>query len=445
MKIFHTKTYICANIYLRTEGKARPWYVTMVSKTEQSKVSRRRFLTYAGAGVVVIAAAGAGAYYLTRPPPTSEVKIGVPIISSGPSATYGLELKQGYDLALEQFNAGGGFKSLGGAKANFVYADVKGEVEAARSETERLILSEKVPVLMGGMDPSCCLIIGEVAEKYKVPYLSDSGMVEKLVTSGWRYTFKMVCNEDGYVLELATLMDRLGLTKQKIALIHSNDEWGTSMSRFGTKIFGEHGHEIVLDEPYDYAISDFTPIITKIKSVKPDILIATSGFADAVLLTNQLAEQGVHIPMFSTGGGYTLDPYIEGTGKNSEHIFTASMWQWDAKFPGNPEFVAAFKSKYNVNPDQWQACSYALSQILFDSIERAGTVDPEKITNAIYDTNLGTIYGQVAFNKTGPKPAMNKYRDTGGAYPAVLLQIQNGKLTTVWPSELAATQPIWPV
>lgn len=440
MKVFPTKTYI----YKPAEHLDRGIGMAAVSQSEKSKVSRRRFLTYAGAGVVVIAAAGAGAYYLTRPPPTTEVKIGVPIVSSGPFATYGLELKQGYDLALEQFNAGGGFKSLGGVKANFLYADVKGEVEAARSETERLILSEKVPVLMGGMDPSCSLVIGEVAEKYKVPYLSDSGMVEKLVTSGWRYTFKMVCNEDGYVLELVDLMDHLGLTKQKIALIHANDEWGTSMSQFMTKIAEQHGHDIVLDEPYDYATKDFTPIITKIKSVNPDILAPTSGFADAVLFTNQLAEQGVHIPMFSTGGGYTLDPYIEGTGKNSEHIITASMWQWDAKFPGNPEFVAAFKAKYNANPDQWHACSYALSQILFDSIERAGTVDPEQITNAIYNTNLATIYGQVEFNKTGPKPAMNKYRDTGGAYPAVVLQIQNGKLTTVWPSELAATQPIWP-
>src|SRR5512139_2652273 len=127
------------------------------------------------------------------------VKIGNIEPLSGPSASVGQQGKCARDLAVEEINAAGGIKSLGGAKIEMVYADSESKPEKGVAEAERLINTEKVNVLTGCWNSSVTYPTTAVAERYGIPFIVPVSVADKITEQGFKTVFRIAAKDGWWV------------------------------------------------------------------------------------------------------------------------------------------------------------------------------------------------------------------------------------------------------
>lgn len=366
--------------------------------------------------------------------PAAEVKIGVVVPLTGAMAPLGTTVRNGHALALEVWNEKGGFKSLGGAKAVHIYADAQSDVQTARAETERLILREKVTVLTGSYASNLSYGATEIAEKHKVPFVVDTAVADDITERGFKYVFRVASTAGGFGQTTFTFTKEV-LKPKSIGLVFENTLYGTSVSKRIRQLAKESGIPVVMDEAYEAKSVDMSPIVSKIKTTKPEVLLVTQYIADAVLLARQMAEQGAYVKaVVGNGGGHTIPDFIKSGGKNADLFYSVSAWNYDMKRPGVKEFTERFREKYGADPDQLAAQAYDTSMVVMNAIEAAASTDPEKIAAALRKTDLETLEGRIRFNEKGQNPATN-----------IIIQVQNGKFVTVWPDAVKAQPHVYPM
>jgi branched-chain amino acid transport system substrate-binding protein len=204
----------------------------------------------------------------------------------------------------------------------------------------------------------------------------------------------------------------------------------------------------VVDEPYPSTATDLSPVVQKIRRAKPDVLMLVSNAADAILLTNTLADYKVKLKaIIASGGGHADPSFLKAAGKNAKYIFDIVEWETDVNKAGAKEANAKYKTKYGYNLTGEAVDAYLATYVLKDALERSGSLDPAKIRDALTSTNLtggpGMIvgYDAVVFDKTG----QNKHASL------VMVQINDlGKgleRITVWPESArrAGYTPTFPM
>jgi branched-chain amino acid transport system substrate-binding protein len=389
----------------------------------------------------------------SAPALAADVVIGNILPLSGPVAPIGKVGREIREMAVEEINAAGGIKSMGGAKLKMIYADSRGDPKVAMTEAERLITSEKVSCITGAYQSAVTYPSTEVAERYKVPYLVPVSVRDAITERGFKYTFRVAAKASWYARDqinfIKVLAKRTGLMPKKLAFVYENTDWGTSTAEGWRPLAKEGGFEVVLDEPYPANAPDLTPVVLKIKRAKPDFILFVSYIADATLLMNTIAEHEVDIMgMIGSGGGHADPQFIPNTGKNSIYFFDACEWEADLNRPGLKETNQKFKDRYGYNISPEAANVYASMYVLKDALERAGSSDPEKLRDALAKTNYtqgqGLIvpYQKISFDASGQNPQAQ----------LVVVQIRempDGSIErcTIYPWAVARAgyEPIYPV
>ena len=366
------------------------------------------------------------------------IKIGNVEPLSGPSASVGIQGKQAREMAVEEINGAGGIKSLGGAKLELLYADSKSDPTVGVTEVERLINTEKVEILAGCWNSAVTYPATQVAERYGIPFVVPVAVRDTITERGFKYIFRVAAKDSWWARDqfrfLKDMQEETGTKLTTIAFVFENGDWGTGFAEKWREMAKQDGYRVVLDEPYPSTASDLTPVVTKIKSVNPDILMLVSNAADAILLTNTMAEMQVKPKVILTSGGGHADPnFLENVGKNGLHLFDEVEWNTDIGKPGVKETNAKFKQKYGYDMTGESVDAYVAMYVIADALERAGSTDPQKVRDALAATNLRTgpasivSYDGVQFDGTGQN------KNAG----IVIVQIAdiNGKLerVTVWP------------
>jgi branched-chain amino acid transport system substrate-binding protein len=221
-----------------------------------------------------------------------------------------------------------------------------------------------------------------------------------------------------------------------VAVLYENFLFTTSLRDVLVKELTAAGFKIVLDERYPLAGKDFTGLLTKAKLANPDALIVYNVMPASIYATRQLHEVGL-TPKFyfvNIGPTYTKD-FIDALGKGSEGVVEFGFFHPDLPFPGTKEFTARFRAKYGALPAADAFPSYTSGQILMQAVERAGTLEPEKINEVLHREEFSSVGGRYKYDERGvntyPKP--------------FLTQVQDGKLVIVWPQELTPHKLRFPV
>lgn len=351
----------------------------------------------------------------SAPALAADVVIGNILPLSGPVSPIGKVGREIREMAVEEINAAGGIKSMGGAKLKMIYADSRGDPKVAMTEAERLITAEKVSCITGAYQSAVTYPSTEVAERYKVPYLVPVSVRDAITERGFKYTFRVAAKASWYARDqinfIKALEERTGMVVKKLAFVYENTDWGTSTADGWRELAKEKGFEVVLDEPYPANAPDLTPVVLKVKRAKPDFILFVSYIADATLLMNTIAEHEVVVMgMISSGGGHSDPQFIPNTGKNSLYHFDACEWEADLNRPGLKETNAKFKERYGYNISPEAANVYASMYVLKDALERAGSSDPEKLRDALAKTNYtrgqGMLvpYEKISFDEKGQNP-----------------------------------------
>ena len=380
------------------------------------------------------------------------VKIGNIIPLSGPSATVGQQGKQAREMAVEEINAAGGIKSLGGAKLELVYADSESKPEKGVAEAERLINTEKVNVLTGCWNSAVTYPTTAVAERYGIPFVVPVSVADKITDQGFKTVFRIAAKDSWWTRDqfafLKDMEKEFNSKVEKLAFVYENGDWGKGMAGSWKKRAQEAGYKVVLDEPYPSTATDLSPVVQKIRRSKADVLMLVSNAADAILLTNTLAEYKVKLKaIISSGGGHADPSFMKTTGKNAKYLFDIVEWETDINKPGAKEANAKYKKKYGDNLTGEAVDAYVAMYVLKDALERAGSLEPAKIRTALTATDLkagpGMIvgYDSVKFDKSGQNQnaslVMVQINDVGNGLERI----------TVWPKNARRSGyvPVFPM
>ena len=407
-------------------------------------IFQNRFSRIAGFLLVFVLVAGLMAAPSLAEP--GNVKVGVIVSKTGPVAFMGRDALMGYEFAVDKVNAAGGIKSLGGAKLELVVGDNESKPEVGMSETERLI-KEGVPILMEGGISSVGFAVTQIAEKYKTPMLVPLSVADPITDRGFKYVFRLVFKASWTArdtLECAKwLGETTGKQPKKIAILNEDTLWGQSTSKAWKKMIPEYGFEFAGDFPYSKMVQDISPTISKLKASKPDVVLQCSYLNDAILITRTMHELDFNcMARIPCGGGHSDPRFIENVKDLADYILVLHMWHHTIKGPGTKiqDINQEYKDRYGEDINDWAAYCYSAIMVLTDALERTGSTDREKIRDALAKTDINITNSGIIH------PFPMRFDETGQA-PAVcpVTQIQKDGEFTVWPPEIAAKKPIYPM
>ncbi|MEK6210573.1 MAG: ABC transporter substrate-binding protein [Pseudomonadota bacterium] len=387
---------------------------------------------------------------ITATAQTKEVEVGLIAPMSGPYARQGQVMKMAADMAIESINRQGGIKSMGGAKLKLSVFDAGDSVERAKNAAQRMVAnSPNLVVATGAYLSSFTLAVTEVTERAELPVVTFS--YSDLITSrGFKYVFQTsatgVQQAEGSLPALMEMAEKAtGKRPQTIGIVMDNTAASVSFVKpMRDHQFAKLGLKLVVDETFTPPLANATPLIQKVRSARPDILILLpTVISDAKLLLEKMNEFGLgrgKLPTIANGAAI-LDPDLRNN-MSIEQLegVMAVVANWTTS--AQKDFVAEVKAKTNEPwPTQHFVTTYGDILIFKAALEAAGKADRKAVAQALRTMNLSG--GAANFF---PGNGKLRFEESGRRADASLLivQWQKGVPITVYPPKDALASPAWP-
>jgi branched-chain amino acid transport system substrate-binding protein len=375
--------------------------------------------------------------------------LGSAISLTGKYATDGHHAKTGYDFAIEKINKAGGVKI--GDKSYMLevkYYDDESTPARGGQLAERLINQDGVQYMLGPYSSALTKAIAPVTEKYQIPMVEAEGASRSLFNKGYKYLFAVLSTSEQYLASAVALAARVAKDNGvapadvKVAMAFENDPFSLDVRAGVMDDIKKHGLTIIIDDKLPRNLTDMTATMTKIKALKPDLLVVSGHSKGAGTATRQIAEMKLSIPMVAMTHCESAD-LVGKYGAIADGYLCATQWDEtlsykDPIFGSAADFNAEIKK--TVAAYEKKSVPYQLAQasaavyVYKDAFERAGSLDKEKVREALTKTDLATFYGQIKFSEAGNNIAK----------PMVLRQIQDGKYNVVAPIDFASHELEWP-
>lgn len=356
------------------------------------------------------------------------IKIGVNEPLTGPFAASGTYVVNGAKIAADEINAKGGVL---GKKIELVIEDNKSNPTEAAAVAEKLITSDKTPVMMGAWGSSLTLAVMPKLMDYEVPMLVETSSSGKITTSGNPYIFR-ISPPSALEAELfAPKVDKLGLKKVDFLVI--NNDWGRGASMDFGAMFKAKGVQVGLVETMDPAAQDMSAQLAKIKGSDSDTIIITTAVDQLTLIFKQMAALGIKKRVITTGGSQNPDQIIAQAGAAAEgtmHLTT--FLPWDPAQTPDPAATAYFLGEWKKRGFEFAGATesfrgYDGIRTIAAAIEKAGVAEPKAIQKGFWEVKLTGLNGPIAFTKSGPEG-----KESGQSKPLVyLIKIEGGKVSLV--------------
>jgi branched-chain amino acid transport system substrate-binding protein len=373
------------------------------------------------------------------------VVLGAAVSLTGKYSVNGKNTKDGYDIAVERVNEMGGVKIAGKSrKLKVVYYDDESTPARAAQLAERLINQDGVKFVLGAYSSGITKAMAPVTEKYKVPHVEGNAAARELFTQGYRYLFAVLSTADYYLRDAVVLAAQMAKEhgrdpkSVKIAMAFENDPFSLDVREGVLEEAKRYGMKILIDDKLPPEINDMAATLTKVKAVKPDLLIVSGHEKGATLVVRQTAEMKVDVPMVASTHCDSAK-IAETLAKTAEGLLCGSQWDrhlaYQDKWFGTAEqYAQRFEKKFSYPAPYQAAESTAVVLVFADAFERAGSLDPEKVRDAIAGTDLMTMFAPIKFDATGKNVAKQM----------VLYQVLDGDYKVVSPAKWAETKLVWP-
>ena len=413
-------------------------HTSRIGRSSQPPTWSRRGIV---AGVLATAVAGIAALGLPPAARADEVlKIGAPLAATGKDAREGALAKQGYDLWAATVNARGGIE-VGGRhwRVQIVYYDDQSKPQISAELTDKLISRDHVSLLLGPYGSPATFADAAIAEKYKVPMVEANGAARKIFAQGYRYTFGILSPADEYATAMLKAAAGLSPRPKTAAILSADDLFSLEVANAARDWAEHNGLKVVYFQKYPVGAVDLSAPLTSIKALHPDILLGSGHLQESLLIMKQAQTLRVSPKFVGFTVGPTTPDFVKALGPAADAVFASSQWSPDVKyrgplFGGAQEYAKAFETEYGFVPDYHAAESSAAGVVLQLALEKAGSVEPQKVRDALAALDVTTFYGPVRFSAEGLNVAK----------PMVTVQVQHGRVVTVWPANVAAAKPLYP-
>ncbi|MBW2033453.1 MAG: ABC transporter substrate-binding protein [Deltaproteobacteria bacterium] len=407
-------------------------------------VKEKSFLIVAGTILLGMALVITGFPGITIAAGPKVIKIGSIQPATGMIAEIGQACRRGNLLAVEDINARGGIKSMGGAKLELLLGDSEGKPPIGRSEAERLIKNGSV-CLVGAFMSSVTMAIATLAEQRGVPFVIDIAAADPITQQGYKHVFRNFTKSSVfgrcYADYIKDIIAHSKVPIKRAVLMNIDDLFGTVTAKFTLKALKDKNVpiDIVAHITFPHAAKDISTEVAKAKAAKPDILIPIVRIASSRVLLKELYKQKVKLLGIVAPGcpGFYEPEFFKDMRKLANFIMDSPPWI-NPKSSMFKEVNARYQKKFNKGPmDTNSAYAYEGVMIIADALERAKSTEPDKIVAALRKTNIKehiTLGGPIVFDKNGDNPNAI----TG------MLQNLNGRTRLVLPREFAEVDYVFP-
>jgi branched-chain amino acid transport system substrate-binding protein len=405
----------------------------------RASLDRRKFLQTSALGAVAAATGIVAAPSVPRAQGAA-VKLGVLHPVSGALAYSGQQGRLGAVFAIEELNAAGGIKALGGAKVEAVLGDAQSTPDGGNAEVEKMNAAG-VAAIVGGYASSICLAASQTAARYDLPYVVDVGVADNIVTRGLKNTFRF---GPGFgviaktaIDNLVAINDQADKAAKTVMIVHEDSLFGSGLAKLLNAQLPERGFQVLETIPHPTPTRDFNNVVLKIKAQNPDLVIPANYYNEYVLLARTMQQQRVRPKgVYSVlGGAASSYKFVKEFPEAAQYIMDCNHW-FD---PRNPKAVALKKKTEDKGEFYTYEVfmNYSCVLLVADAIERAASADRAKIIPALEGS---TFSGHVM--PYGPTKFVNGQNQ--GAAP-VNTQVLGNDIQVILPATFASAKPVFPM
>ena len=372
------------------------------------------------------------------------IKFGATMSLTGALAAEAKTSKAGYDFMARWINRKGGIPvGQKRYRVELVFYDDQSNANLAVQLYEKLISEDKVHFLLGPYSSGVTNATSTIAEKHKIPMVVAHAATTSIYERGFKYLFGVLNTVDQYSEPLFVMSK--SITKQplprRVAILYENALFPTAFADAADRLAKKHGFTVVYKESFPQGV-DFASLIRAAGDAKPQIMI-TGGYTLGMIgLVRQAAEQRQSFPLWMFSLGPTVPGFLSSVQRNGEYLLEPIQWaatfypkQKDEIFGWNArQFSKQFLRDMGYFPDYHPPQSAAALEVYYKAIAQAGTLNRQKVRNAIANVKLTSFYGKVCFDSRG----VEKCKSMGVA------QIQGGVPVAVWPARFAQRKLIYP-
>lgn len=362
---------------------------------------------------------------------------------SGGLAGVGGMMNDGAALAVEDINESGGIQALDGAQLELRDGDSQGSAQTGQSEAQRLI-SEGAVALVGTYQSDVTENVASAAERADVPMVIDVAVDDKIMEQGYENIFRIQPNASSMgqagAETLAAMGETAGVDVGKVAYLHIEGAFGTSVSEAFTEEAEAQGIEVV--STVSYPATNFSDATTQVKqalSADPDVVVVTGYYPDNVLVAE--AVQALNPDILGVfgiaSGAFDDSSFPADAGAAATNVLSAN-YHYAATSERSQDIRERFEEKYGRPMETAAMLSYQAVEVIAAGLEESGSADPEALRDAIANTSIEdpllAFDGPIEFDETGE----NKNATV------IVMQSQDGEIEQVFPEEFATAELIFP-
>jgi branched-chain amino acid transport system substrate-binding protein len=376
------------------------------------------------------------------------ITVGATLPLTGAESKAGGRYKQGYELAFDLANKAGGI-DVGGKKVKVQLKLLDDTTDQAKAVNlaQRLITQDKVNFFLGTYSTALVEAQSTVAEQNKIPYVNGGGASSSIYGKGFTWIFGTLASvENLSTTEMEWIQKQQDAGKlpkpARVAIVWENTSHGKDF-RTGIKDFANKNggrYTIVIDESFALDGKDFSAVLNKVKGANVDLFMVDAHLPDFLTMQRQYVSSGMCSKFLTYGARGSEADAKQALGQRAVNYVVSAVW-WNAQLGNkglNKTFVDEFKAKYGKDPEWYQATGYEAARALFAAISKAGSVDKEKVRDALSSLQIESILpgGKLSF------PA-----DAGGqaTYPFVVQQnLPDGTSPIIYPDNVKTGEGVVP-
>lgn len=345
------------------------------------------------------------------------IKIGGVAPLSGNVAVYGVECKNGIDLAVEEINAAGG---VAGKKLVFICEDDEGMPDKTVNAFKKLITKDKVSIVIGSLTSGCAKAITTLAQARGVVQIAPAATSPDITDAG-NFIFR-ACFIDPFQGTVGGKFAAENLGAKNAAILYDlQNDYSVGLTENFKASFTAAGGRIAAEESYAGGDKDFNAQLTKIKNASPDVVYLPDYYGTVALVAKQLRAQGIQCPIVGADG---WDGLVGTAGDEVLNGYYSNHYAIDSTEDKVREYVAAFRAKYNKNPNAFAALGYDSVYMVKDAIEAASSTDAAAVRSALEKTNGSYVTGHLTFDA--------KHNPVKSAVMLKIVSDGNGGIKTVY-------------
>lgn len=326
------------------------------------------------------------------------IKIGHVAPLTGGIAHLGKDNENGARLAVEEVNQAG--LTINGKKVTLVLVpeDDAADPKTATSVAQKLV-DAKVVAVVGHLNSGTTIPASKIYSDAGIVQVSPSATNPDYTKQGFKTTFRLVATDAQQGPALANYTTK-NLKAKTVAIIDDATQYGKGLADEFEKTMKAAGVKVLAREATNDKATDFKAILTKIKGLKPDVIMYGGMDATGGPLAKQAKELGIKSKIVA-GDGVCTDKVAELAGDAVSNIICSEAGMALAKMEAGEDFQKRYKTRFNADVQIYAPFTYDSVMVIVDAMKRANSTESAKILEAVAQTNMKGLIGNIAFDAKG--------------------------------------------